>query len=99
MVSELVGQTITSEIGPHWEPHRMLLAYFELVVKTIKYFVLKSETLLLIFSPDPDYPLMGQIQMESGFCPQLACCASQAIVDVAENMRGKIYCLFCKLGE
>lgn len=47
---------------------------------------------------DPDYPLMGCLQMESGFYPQSACCASQAIVDVVENMRGKIYCFFCKLG-
>lgn len=47
---------------------------------------------------ESDYPLMGRIQMESGFCSQPACCASQAIVDVTENMRGKIYCLFCKLG-
>lgn len=43
-------------------------------------------------------PLMGTLQEEKGFTPLPANCPSQAIVDVSENMRAKIYSLFCKIG-
>ncbi|CAI9736367.1 ciliaflagella69-likeassociated and flagella-associated 69-like [Octopus vulgaris] len=43
-------------------------------------------------------PLAGLTQREQGIVLQPAFCASPAIVDVTENMRAKIYCLFTKLG-
>ncbi|KAK3587960.1 hypothetical protein CHS0354_014478 [Potamilus streckersoni] len=43
-------------------------------------------------------PLMGILQEEQGVIPLPASCPSQAIVDVSENMRAKIYSLFCKIG-
>lgn len=43
-------------------------------------------------------PLMGRIQDERGTVSLPAKCPSQAIVDVSENMRAKIYSLFCKVG-
>ena len=44
-------------------------------------------------------PLMGALQDQQGFTPLPANCPSQAIVDVSENMRAKLYSLFCKIGE
>lgn len=41
---------------------------------------------------------MGTMQEECGIIPLPANCPSQAIVDVSENMRAKIYALFCKIG-
>ncbi|KAL8615408.1 hypothetical protein ACOMHN_036228 [Nucella lapillus] len=43
-------------------------------------------------------PLMGRIQEERGTVSLPANWPSQAIVDVSENMRAKIYSLFCKVG-
>ncbi len=43
-------------------------------------------------------PLMGTLQEQQGVIPLPASCPSQAIVDVSENMRAKIYALFCKIG-
>ncbi|KAK7110003.1 cilia- and flagella-associated protein 69-like isoform X2 [Littorina saxatilis] len=43
-------------------------------------------------------PLMGRVQEERGTVSLPASCPSQAIVDVSENMRAKIYSLFCKIG-
>ncbi|KAH3715889.1 cilia- and flagella-associated protein 69-like [Dreissena polymorpha] len=43
-------------------------------------------------------PLMGSLQDSKGFIPLPAGCMSQAIVDVSENMRAKIYSIFCKIG-
>lgn len=47
---------------------------------------------------DIDKPLMGRIQEERDTVSLPANCASQAIVDVSENMRAKIYSLFCTVG-
>ena len=44
-------------------------------------------------------PLMGTVQERQGVIPLPADRPSQAIVDVSENMRAKIYSMFCKLGE
>ena len=41
---------------------------------------------------------MGDLQEKQGVIPLPANAPSQAIVDVSENMRAKIYALFCKLG-
>ncbi|XP_060581085.1 cilia- and flagella-associated protein 69-like [Ruditapes philippinarum] len=43
-------------------------------------------------------PLMGKLQEGQGVIPLPANCMSQAIVDVSENMRAKIYSLYCKIG-
>ena len=48
---------------------------------------------------DPDRPLMGRFQANQGVIPMPASCPSQAIVDVSENMRAKLYALFGKIGE
>lgn len=42
--------------------------------------------------------LMGTVQERQGVIPLPADRPSQAIVDVSENMRAKIYSMFCKLG-
>ncbi|XP_029179463.2 cilia- and flagella-associated protein 69-like [Acropora millepora] len=47
---------------------------------------------------DLNRPLMGAIQERQGVIPLPANRPSQAIVDVSENMRAKIYSMFCKLG-
>nr|KAG5707622.1 hypothetical protein BaRGS_031004 [Batillaria attramentaria] len=47
---------------------------------------------------DVTKPLMGHIQEERGTVSLPAKCPSQAIVDVSENMRAKIYSIFCKIG-
>lgn len=47
---------------------------------------------------DVSKPLMGRIQEEQGAVSLPASCASQAIVDVSENLRAKIYALFFKVG-
>lgn len=44
-------------------------------------------------------PLMGTVQERQGVIPLPASRPSQAIVDVSENMRAKLYSMFCKLGE
>ena len=44
-------------------------------------------------------PLMGIVQERQGVIPLPADRPSQAIVDVSENMRAKLYSMFCKLGE
>ena len=41
---------------------------------------------------------MGSLQEKQGVICLPASCPSQAIVDVSENMRAKIYALFCKIG-
>jgi len=43
-------------------------------------------------------PLMGELQGSQGTIILPATCPSQAIVDVSENMRAKLYALFCKIG-
>lgn len=43
-------------------------------------------------------PLMGALQEKQGVIPLPATCPSQSIVDVSENMRAKIYSIFCKIG-
>lgn len=47
---------------------------------------------------DLQRPLMGTVQERQGVIPLPADRPSQAIVDVSENMRAKIYSMFCKLG-
>lgn len=49
--------------------------------------------------PDLNQPLRTGLQEELGVTALAAHCPSQAIVDVSENMRAKLYSLFCKLGE
>ena len=41
---------------------------------------------------------MGQFQENQGTMTLPASCPSQSIVDVSENMRAKLYALFCKIG-
>lgn len=48
---------------------------------------------------DLQRPLMGTVQERQGVIPLPADRPSQAIVDVSENMRAKIYSMFCKLGR
>ncbi|XP_062615202.1 cilia- and flagella-associated protein 69-like [Saccostrea cucullata] len=43
-------------------------------------------------------PLMGALQEYQGVVPLPASNPSQSIVDVSENMRAKLYSLFCKIG-
>ncbi|XP_052683421.1 cilia- and flagella-associated protein 69-like [Crassostrea angulata] len=43
-------------------------------------------------------PLMGALQEFQGVVPLPASNPSQSIVDVSENMRAKLYSLFCKIG-
>ena len=52
----------------------------------------------LNFLTDVKRPLMGKLQEGQGVIPLPANCMSQAIVDVSENMRAKIYSLYCKIG-
>ncbi|XP_072017652.1 cilia- and flagella-associated protein 69-like isoform X2 [Amphiura filiformis] len=47
---------------------------------------------------DTSKPLMGTLQEQAGVTSLPANCPSQSIVDVSENMRAKIYALFCKIG-
>ncbi|KAK2187769.1 hypothetical protein NP493_155g04048 [Ridgeia piscesae] len=47
---------------------------------------------------DADKPLMGALQESEGVIPLPASMPSQAIVDVSENMRAKIYAMFGKIG-
>ena len=47
---------------------------------------------------DADKPLMGALQERQGVIPLPASMPSQAIVDVSENMRAKIYAMFGKIG-
>ncbi|CAH1788088.1 unnamed protein product [Owenia fusiformis] len=47
---------------------------------------------------DTTKPLVGALQKDQGVIPLPANCPSQAIVDVSENMRAKIYAIFCKIG-
>ncbi|XP_041367843.1 cilia- and flagella-associated protein 69-like [Gigantopelta aegis] len=47
---------------------------------------------------DARHPLMGRMQEELGVISLPAKYKSQAIVDVLENMRAKIYSIFCKIG-
>ena len=42
---------------------------------------------------------MGAVQDKAGIVPLPANSRSQAIVDVCENMRAKVYALFCKIGK
>ena len=42
---------------------------------------------------------MGELQEKQGVISLPASCPSQSIVDVSENMRAKIYSIFCKIGE
>ncbi|XP_030849365.1 cilia- and flagella-associated protein 69 [Strongylocentrotus purpuratus] len=48
---------------------------------------------------DPAVPLMGSFQEEAGIKPLPANQPSHAITDISENMRAKIYALFCKIGS
>lgn len=59
-----------------------------------------NQLLLIIFTyvSDAQQPLMGLHQERQGIRPLPAKCPSQAIVDVYENKRSKIYSLFCKIG-
>ncbi|XP_054846925.1 cilia- and flagella-associated protein 69 [Eublepharis macularius] len=43
-------------------------------------------------------PLVGHFQAHQAVTPKPASCPTVAIMDVAENMRAKIYCIICKLG-
>ncbi|KAG8138903.1 hypothetical protein E2320_001695 [Naja naja] len=47
---------------------------------------------------DTKKPLVGQFQKTQEVIPMPASCPTIAVMDVAENMRAKIYCLICKLG-
>nr|XP_060638275.1 cilia- and flagella-associated protein 69 isoform X3 [Anolis sagrei ordinatus] len=47
---------------------------------------------------DTKKPLMSQFQKTQEVIPMPANCPTIAIMDVAENMRAKIYCIICKLG-
>ena len=42
---------------------------------------------------------MGSFQEEAGIKPLPANQPSHAITDISENMRAKIYALFCKIGK
>ena len=42
---------------------------------------------------------MGLEQAAQGIIPLPANCPSRAIVDVSENIRAKIYAIFCKIGQ
>lgn len=44
-------------------------------------------------------PLVGRFQACQAVTPMPASCPTVAIMDVAENMRAKIYCIICKLGK
>ena len=48
---------------------------------------------------DVTKPLMGALQEYQGVVPLPASNPSQSIVDVSENMRAKLYSLFCKIGR
>jgi len=43
-------------------------------------------------------PLIGQHQDAQPVISLPASCPSEAIVDVSENIRAKIYAIFCKIG-
>uniref|UniRef100_A0A6J0SWZ9 Cilia- and flagella-associated protein 69 isoform X1 n=1 Tax=Pogona vitticeps TaxID=103695 RepID=A0A6J0SWZ9_9SAUR len=43
-------------------------------------------------------PLVGQFQKNQEVVPMPASCPTIAVMDVAENMRAKIYCIICKVG-
>ncbi|XP_063003583.1 cilia- and flagella-associated protein 69 [Elgaria multicarinata webbii] len=47
---------------------------------------------------DTKKPLVGQFQRKQEVIPVPASCPTIAVMDVAENMRAKIYCIICKLG-
>lgn len=47
---------------------------------------------------DTKRPLMGKYQEEAGIPSLPSSHPSQAIVDVSENMRAKVYAIFCKIG-
>uniref|UniRef100_A0A8D2J688 Cilia and flagella associated protein 69 n=1 Tax=Varanus komodoensis TaxID=61221 RepID=A0A8D2J688_VARKO len=47
---------------------------------------------------DTKKPLVGQFQKTQEVIPVPASCPTIAVMDVAENMRAKIYCIICKLG-
>lgn len=47
---------------------------------------------------DVKRPLIGQVQEKQTVVPLPSGAPSQAIVDVSENLRAKIYAVFCKLG-
>ncbi|EDO44742.1 predicted protein [Nematostella vectensis] len=47
---------------------------------------------------DPKKPLEGRLQERQGVIPLPADRPSQSIVDVSENMRAKIFSMFCKIG-
>lgn len=53
----------------------------------------------MTFVVDVFKPLMGALQEKQGVIPLPASCPSQSIVDVSENMRAKIYSIFCKIGK
>lgn len=48
---------------------------------------------------DTKKPLVGRFQKQQEVIPMPASCPTIAIMDVAENMRAKIYCVICKLGK
>ena len=54
--------------------------------------------ILTFIHTDTKRPLVGQLQDNTGTIALPANHASSAIVDVSENMRAKLYALFCKLG-
>ena len=56
----------------------------------------RHEAVLVV--ADADKPLMGALQESQGVIPLPASMPSQAIVDVSENMRAKIYAMFGKIG-
>jgi len=47
---------------------------------------------------DSQKPLIGQIQDEQSTVSLPASCQSPAVVDVSENIRSKLYAIFCKMG-
>ena len=53
---------------------------------------------MYFYKSDVKKPLMGELQETQGILSLPANAPSQAIVDVSENMRAKIYALFCKIG-
>lgn len=79
---------------------------FDLFLKKVgrfwhKFKHFQQPPLILIGShfSDAQKPLMGNFQENQGIISLPAQCPSQSIVDVSENMRAKLYALFCKIGE
>lgn len=51
-----------------------------------------------MFISDSEKPLIGQIQDAQSTVSLPASCPSPAVVDISENVRSKLYAIFCKMG-